>query len=212
MRAPAEVLVLEDDPRQLRALQRLVQVAHLEPLATSSPRQAMARLERHQPILAIIDLDMSLAPVADRLVSVHDLLRRLHQRHVNCIPLVYSAAVETIDDQAAVYLSHPHALFQSKRHGDRQLLERVNGLLSGRVGDLAVQEGVVVHLPSGQTFAHRVAVALLTARRANRALLLSESDARAARRFQDWLQAHSSSVLVRPLGGRHYQLGEREGG
>jgi CheY-like chemotaxis protein len=211
MRAPPEVLVLEDDPRQLWALQRLVESAHLEPLATASPRQALARLEAHRPILAIIDLDMSLAPAGDRRVGVHDLLRRLHQRHVNCIPLVYSAAVETIDDQAAVYLSHPHALFQSKRHGEAQLLERVNGLLSGRVGDLAVQDGVVVHLPSGETFAHRVGVALVTARRANRALLLSESDARAARRFQDWLESRVSSVLVRPLGGRHYQLAQRDG-
>jgi CheY-like chemotaxis protein len=211
MRAPPEVLVLEDDPEQLRALQRLVQAAHLEPLATASPRQAMSRLEAHQPILAIIDLDMSLAPAAERRVSVHDLLRRLHQRHVNCIPLVYSAAVETIDDQAAVYLSHPHALFQSKRHGESHLLERVNGLLRGRFGDVALQDGVVVHIPTGETFAHRVAVALVTARRANRALLLSESDARAARRFQDWLEAHASSVLVRPLGGRYYQLAERDG-
>lgn len=153
---------------------------------------------------------MSLAPAAERRIGVHDILRRLHQRHVNCIPLVYSAAVETIDDQAAVYLSHPHALFQSKRHGDRHLLERVNGLLSGRVGDLAVQDGVVVHMPSGETFPHRVGVALVTARKANRALLLNESDARAARRFQEWLEARVSSVVVRPLGGRHYQLAERE--
>jgi CheY-like chemotaxis protein len=210
MRAPPEVLVLEDDLEQLQALQRLVEAANLEPLATASPRQAMARLEGRRPILAIIDLDMSRAPAAERRVSVHDVLRRLHQRHVNCIPLVYSAAVETIDDQAAVYLAHPHALFQSKRHGEGRLLERVNGLLGGRVGDVGIREGVVVHLPSGETFAHRVGVALVTARRANRALLLSESDARAARRFQDWLEGHASSVLVRPLGGRHYQLAEKE--
>ena len=33
---------------------------------------------------------------------------------------------------------------------------------------------------------------------------------RAARRFQRWLQACDSSVLVRALGNRHYQLAVRE--
>jgi CheY-like chemotaxis protein len=210
MWAPPEVLVLEDDQDQLLALRELVEGAHLEPLATATPRHAMARLEGRRPILAIIDLDMSRAPLAERRVSVDDVLRRLHQRHVNCIPLVYSAGVETIDEQARVYLLHPHALFQSKRHGDKRLLERVNGLLGGRVGDLALQGGVVVHLPSAEPMPHRVAVSLLTAKRANRPLLLSESDARAARRFQRWLQDCGSCVAVRALGGRHYQLTVRE--
>jgi CheY-like chemotaxis protein len=206
MWAPPEVLVLEDDQDQLRALRELVEGAHLEPLATATPRHAMARLEGRRPILAIIDLDMSRAPATERRVSVDDVLRRLHQRHVNCIPLVYSAGVETIDEQARVYLLHPHALFQSKRHGERRLLERVNGLLGGRVGDLALQGGVVVHLPSGEPMPHRVAISLVTAKRANRPLLLSESDARAARRFQRWLQECDSCVAVRALGSRHYQL------
>jgi hypothetical protein len=86
----------------------------------------------------------------------------------------------------------------------------VNGLLGGRVGDLALQGGVVVHLPSAEPMPHRVAVSLLTAKRANRPLLLSESDARAARRFQRWLQDCGSCVAVRALGGRHYQLTVRE--
>jgi CheY-like chemotaxis protein len=209
MWAPPEVLVLEDDPDQLLALRDLVQEAHLEPLCTSTPRQALARLDSRRPLLAIIDLDMSRAPAAERQVGVPEVLRRLHQRHVNCIPLVYSAGVETIDDQAAVYLAHPHALFQSKRHGDDKLLERVNSLLGGRVGDLATRDGVVVHLPSGETMPHRVAVSLVTARRANRTVVLNDSDARAARRFQDWLQRVGSSVWVRALGSRHYQLAVR---
>src|ERR1700730_15382742 len=141
MWAPPEVLVLEEDQAQPRALRELVEGAHLEPLATATPRHAMARLEGRRPILAIIDLDMSRVPASERRVGVDDVLRRLHHRHVNCIPLVYSAGVESIDDQARVYLLHPHALFQSKRHGEERLLERVNGLLGGRGGDLALQAG-----------------------------------------------------------------------
>jgi CheY-like chemotaxis protein len=209
MSAPPEVLILEDDLEELRELEAVVRRANLEPLAASGPRQAMARLEHRRPILAVIDLDMSRAPEAERRATVDDVLRRLHQRHVNCIPLVYSAGVETIDEQARIYLTHPHALFQSKRYGPGRLLERIDGLLSGRVGDLAIRAGAVVHLPSGQTMSHRVAVALVTAKRANRSVVLRDSDARAARRFQEWLDELGSSVLVRALGNRHYQLALR---
>jgi CheY-like chemotaxis protein len=212
MIAPPEVLLLEDDLQELRALEEVVRGASLEPVTAAGPGQALARLEHHHPLLAVIDLDMSRAPAAERGAGVHDVLRRLRDRHQNCIPLVYSAGVETIDDQARVYESHPHALFQSKRHGLPRLVQRMEGLLGGHVGDLVLRRGVVVHVPSGRTANHRVAVALLAARRANRTVLLRESDSRAARRFGDWLDEVGSTVLVRALGGRHYQLAEREPG
>jgi CheY-like chemotaxis protein len=209
--APPEVLVLEDALSELRALERVIREARLEPIAASGPRQALSRLANRDPLLAVIDLDMSRAPAAERRASVHDVLRRLHSHHLNCIPLVYSAGVDTIDEQARVYESHPYALFQSKRHGQASLLERIEGLLGGRFGDLAVRRGAVLHLPSGETMNHRVGIALLTARRANRSILLKESDARAARRFQDWLEAVGSCVVVRALGARHYQVALRPG-
>jgi CheY-like chemotaxis protein len=212
MVALPEVLLLEDDVAELRALESVVRGASLEPVPASGPRQALARLEHHDPLLAVIDLDMSRAPAAERRAGVHDVLRRLHTHHLNCIPMVYSAGVETIDDQARVYASHPHALFQSKRHGLDPLLQRIEGVLGGRVGDLALRGGLVVHLPTGRTTNHRVAVTLLAARRANRSVVLRESDARAARRFADWLDEVGSSVLVRALGSRHYQLAAREPG
>lgn len=212
MVAPPEVLLLEDDLRELEALEEVVRGASLEPVTASGPAQALARLDHHDPLLAVIDLDMSRAPAAERRAGVHDVLRRLHAHHLNCIPLVYSAGVETIDDQARVYESHPHALFQSKRHGLARLVQRIEGLLGGRVGDLALRRGVVVHVPSGRTTNHRVAVTLLAARRANRGVVLRESDARAARRLNDWLDEVGSNVLVRALGGRHYQLATRDPG
>jgi CheY-like chemotaxis protein len=208
--AAPEVLILEDDPEQLASVEHAVRDAHLEPLAAPSPRRALAFLDHRDPLLAILDLDMSRAPEADRRVGVYDVLRRLQQRHVNCIPLVYSANVETIDDQARVYAAHPQCLFQSKRHGLGRLVDRVGGLLSARVGDLVIRDGVVVHLPSGEAATHRVAVSLLAARRANRSLVLRDSDARAARRFADWLSERGSSVQVRALGNRHYRLALRE--
>jgi DNA-binding NarL/FixJ family response regulator len=208
--APPEVLLLEDEVQELRALEQVVRSASLEPVTACGPAQALARLDHHDPLLAVIDLDMSRAPASERRAGVHDVLRRLHADHLNCIPLVYSAGVETIDDQARVYESHPHALFQSKRHGLPRLLHRIESVLGGRVGDLALRRGVVVHVPSGRTMNHRVAVTLLAARRANRGVVLRESDARAARRLNDWLDEVGSNVLVRALGGRHYQLATRD--
>jgi CheY-like chemotaxis protein len=210
--APPEVLLLEDDLDELRVLEEAVRGARLEPVPASGPRQAMSRLDNHDPLLAVIDLDMSRAPGPERRSGVHDVLRRLYVQHLNCIPLVYSAGVETIDAQARVYESHPHALFQSKRHGIERLVRRIEGLLGGHVGDLALRGGVVVHLPSGRTTNHRVAVTLLAARRANRSVVLRDSEARAGRRFGDWLNEVGSSVVVRALGGRHYQLAPREPG
>jgi DNA-binding response OmpR family regulator len=210
MWAAPEVLILEDDAEQLAAVEEAVREANLEPLAAPSPRRARLFLDHRDPLLAIVDLDMSRAPEADRRVSALDVLRHLGQRHVNCIPLVYSARVETIDDQARAYEANPHCLFQSKRHGTQKLVERVTALLSARVGDLAIREGVVVHLPTGDAATHRVAVSLMAAQRARRSVVLRDSDARAARRFQSWLEERSSTVQVRALGNRHYQLAVRE--
>ncbi|MGH7881554.1 MAG: hypothetical protein ACREN8_01405, partial [Candidatus Dormibacteraceae bacterium] len=193
-------------PEQLATLIEVVHTAGLEPLAARSPRQAMSRLQHFRPILAIVDLDMSKAPPEECRDRVPDVLKKIHTAHVNCIPLVYSAAVETIDEQAVVYRAHPHALFQSKRHGTEQLIKRVEGLLTARVGDLVIKGGMVVHLPSQATHSHRVAVSLVAATRANRTLYLNDSDARAGRRFQHWLEEINSQVQVRPLGNRFYQL------
>jgi CheY-like chemotaxis protein len=206
MLAPPEVLVLEDDPDQLNALVEAVRELGLEPLPARSPRQALSRLDHFRPILAIVDLDMSQAPAGERTISVRDVLRRLHSDHVNCIVLVYSAAVDSIDEQARIYNVHPHSLFQSKRHGVDRLVQRLNSLLSARFGDLAVRGGMVVHLPDGAVHSHRVAVSLVTATRAHRTLYLNDSDARAARRFQRWLEEVKSQARVRPLGNRFYQL------
>src|SRR5437879_606563 len=211
MWAAPEVLILEDDPEQLATVGQAVRDAHLEPLAAPNPRRALTFLDHRDPLLAILDLDMSRIPAPERRVGVQDVLRRLHQQHVNCIPLVYSANVETIDDQARVYAAHPQCLFQPKRHGLSRLIDRVRGLLSPRVGDLAIRDGVVVHLPSGEAATHRAAVSLLAARRANRSLVLRDSDARAARRFGEWLSERGSSVHVRALGNRHYRLALRPG-
>src|SRR5262249_35837039 len=91
MVAPPEVLLLGGARAELAPLGDFTRGASLEPVAASGPRQALSRLASHDPLLAVIDLDMSRAPAAERRSGVHDVLRRLHSHHLNCIPLVYSA-------------------------------------------------------------------------------------------------------------------------
>ncbi len=201
-----QVLLLEDRPEELAALRLAVDRAGLEALPVPTPRRALSLLELCDPLLAVLDLDMAGVPAQERVITVEMVLQRLRDRHVNCIPLVYSACVETIEDQSRLFELHPHCLFQSKRQGEDRLLRRLNALLAARIGDLAGRQGVVVHLPSGEVFSHRIAVALLAASRAHHTLVLAASDARAARRFEGWLRRCGSSVSVRPAGNRHYRL------
>src|SRR3981081_2967996 len=77
--ANAEVLVLEDDPAQLRRLGEAVGAAGLVPLLSEHPRKALAMLDYHRPVLAILDLDMSKAERTGR--SVEEVLERLYERH-----------------------------------------------------------------------------------------------------------------------------------
>ncbi|MGI8564102.1 MAG: hypothetical protein ACR2MZ_11275 [Candidatus Dormibacter sp.] len=201
-----QVLLLEDTPEELAALTLAVDRAGLEALPAPSPRRALSLLDRREPLVAVLDLDMARVPANERSITVEMVLQRLRRRHANCIPLVYSACVETIEDQVRLFELHPHCLFQSKRQGEQRLLRRLNGLLAAHIGDLAGRGGAVVHLPSGEVFSHRIGVALMAAWRANHTLVLAESDARAARRFEAWLRRQTSSVSVRAAGNRHYRL------
>ena len=63
------------------------------------------------------------------------------------------------------------------------------------------------HGPTGRMYPHRVAVSLLMAKRAKQALYLDDTDARAARRFNRWLEDQvRSSVRVISHRDRRYEL------
>jgi CheY-like chemotaxis protein len=208
--AHAEVLVLEDEPDQLRRLGEAVGAAGLVPLLAEHPRKALAMLDFHRPVLAIIDLDMSKAERTGR--TVEEVLERLYERHGVCIPIVYSVNVGTVERRDWIAGLHAYALVQDKRDGDEALARRMRRLLLARFGDLLIEGGMVRHLPSGRSFAHRVGVSLLLAKRASLEVALDESEARAARRFQRWLRDEvASNVRVRPYRNRHYDLELEDG-
>jgi CheY-like chemotaxis protein len=203
--AHAEVLVLEDDRAQLRRLGEAVGAAGLVPLLSEHPRKALAMLDFHRPVLAILDLDMSQAERTGR--TVEEVLERLYERHGVCIPIVYSVNVGTVERRDWIAGLHAYALVQDKRDGEDALARRMRRLLLARYGDLVIEGGTVRHVPSGRAFSHRVGVSLLLAKRADLEVALDESEARAARRFQRWLREDvGSTVRVRPYRNRHYEL------
>ena len=74
MRAPCQALVLEDDPEQMATITGAMREVYLEALPCRTPDQALNKLVFYQPVIAVLDLDMSLAP--DHSNSVEDVLLR----------------------------------------------------------------------------------------------------------------------------------------
>jgi CheY-like chemotaxis protein len=225
-RTYAKVLVLEDDSEQRADLLHLVSgMGYLDPMECEEPDRACRLLDvkdghghlLNTPVLALVDLDMSKAP-ATRYTAV-DVLKKLRQEHPSCLVLVHSAIVDNIDDQQRVYEAHPRALFASKRHGAEVLSRRLRDLLSGRVGDLALEGGVVFHLPSRQKaqedpqarikdhHSHEVAVQLMMGKLAGRSVWLGTNTlVQAVCRFRNWLTDCGSPVKVDSVGHGQYRL------
>ena len=128
--AHAEVLVLEDEPDQLRRLGQAVGATGLVPLLAEHPRKALAMLDFHRPVLAILDLDMSKAEQTGR--TVEEVLERLYERHGVCIPIVYSVNVGTVERRDWIAGLHAYALVQDKRDGEEALARRMRRLLRWR--------------------------------------------------------------------------------
>jgi len=197
------VLILEDDPVQLAVLEGAVRDLFLEPAGVRSPDLALAELEG-APVLAVIDLDMSLAPQAEH--TVDEVLRRLYERCGGCCVLVYSVHADEILERKRVERIHPLAMFVAKHDGLDALVDRVRRMLGVRFGDLAVRRGVTFHEPTGQTFGHRVAVSLLLGTATGQEVLLDDIETKAARRLRTWLDRVGSRVRLVDHGHRCYGL------
>jgi hypothetical protein len=200
------VLILEDDPLQLGELEELVRDLYLAPVPVRTPDEALAALEEpdESPVLAVVDLDMSLAP--DSVLTVDDVLGRLYQRCGGCCVLVHSVRADEILERKRIERIHPLAMFVAKHDGLDALADRVRRMLGVRFGDLAVRRGVTFHEPTGQTFGHRVAVSLLLGTATGQEVLLDEIETKAARRLRAWLRHVGSPVRLVDHGHRCYGL------
>jgi hypothetical protein len=206
-----EAIILEDDAGQLRALADLIGSAGLVAITARSASEALRLLDPayHQPVIAIVDRDLSRAP--DRSRRSDEVLRHIYEQHPSCTALVYSANLETVEARAQMHNAHPRVLLHDKREGDVSLLKRVRELVSATAGDLRLADGRVVHLPSGDGATHRVAVSLVMAYPGGRAVLLrTDAATRASRRFARWLEDVGSNMRVTALGSHMYRLEPRQ--
>jgi hypothetical protein len=216
MRADAECLILEDEPDRLRDLERVITEAGMLPVGTRSAAQALAKLEARAPlappVMAIVDRDMTKAP--DQTRTSTEVLQYLYHHMPECLVIVYSGNIDSVEARTEVTRAHPRALLHDKRGASNaDLMERVRAIVSATVGDICVRDGRVWHLgedcaacaAGNQHLRHWVAVSLVM-NYEGAVTLRSDTMARAARRFRDWLAMHHSAVEMLALGGGKYQL------
>ncbi|HZV53191.1 MAG TPA: hypothetical protein VFD49_25935 [Candidatus Dormibacteraeota bacterium] len=204
MRAPAQALILEDDPEQLDRIAAAMREVHLEPIRTVSPDRALRLLRYNHPVLAVLDLDMSMAP--ESTATVEDLLRHLFELHGGCFVLVYSVMADEIRERKRIEAVHPFAMFVSKHDGLEALVDRIRRMMGVRFGDLHVRRGLTVHEPTGQVFLHSVGVSLVLGAALGQEVVLQDTEAKAARRMRAWLERVGSGVRLVDLGRRCYAL------
>ncbi len=204
MRAPAQALVLEDDPAQIDPIVTAMREVQLEPLSAISPDRALHRLKYQKPVLAIVDLDMSMAP--DSTATVEDLLLLLYEKHGGCFVIVHSVRSDEILERKRIEALHPFAMFVSKQDGARALVERIRRMMGVRFGDLMVRRGLTTHEPTGAVFMHSVGVSLVIGAALGQEVVLPETEAKAARRMRDWLERVGSCVQMVDRGRRCYTL------
>jgi len=204
VRAPAQALILEDDPEQLDRVAAAMREVQLEPIPTNSPDRALRRLKYNHPVLAVVDLDMSMAP--DSEAGVEDLLAHLYDQHGGCFVIVYSVIADEILERKRIEAIHPFAMFVSKHDGTEALIDRIRRMMGVRFGDLHVRRGLTVHEPTGEVFLHSVGVSLVLGAALGQEVVLQDTEAKAARRMRAWLERLGSPIQLVDLGRRCYAL------
>lgn len=208
MRANAEILILEDDTQKLEDLRQHFIRKRFHPLTARSASRAISvlknNLDSSRPVLAVVDWDLTNAPDHD--YSSTDFLCVLAKEAPECLPIVYSANVDSFRVRSEIHRAHPRAWLHDKREGDISLLERVDRMLDLTVADLRVKDGsVVIHIPSKDEHHHREAVRLVV-HYPEIVTFHSDTSTKAVRRFGDWLSKHGSRVALISHGNRKYRL------
>jgi len=208
VKANAEVLLLEDDAEKLDELRRHFDARGFHSLAFRSAGRAIAAVSDRgpptQPIVAVIDWDLSMAP--DRSATSTDALCVLAHDVPECLVIVYTANVDSFRVRSEIQRAHPRAWLHDKREGDGSLMDRIDRMLDRPVADLRVQDGsLVVHVPSHDQYHHREAVRLVV-HHPEMVTFRSDTATRAVRRFGEWLARHGSPATVVSHGKRRYRL------
>ena len=156
----ADVLVLEDNPTELEEIVTVAEACGLDTLATRSPQQAIRLLRANDPVPAILDWNMRLSPDAEH--TAENVLRALARDHPETFTIVFALRAGSDHHlQNRIAVAHPGAIPHDKHQGLTSLLLRVRQLLQRKVGDLRVDRGTVVHIPSGVRYQNKWGVRLL---------------------------------------------------
>ena len=197
-RSPGNILVLEDHEPTSKRLALCVKSNGLIPRVYLSSRTCHERLENWgeepHPLLAIIDLDMRLAPENQRTPTSFDVLRLLAKSFPSVIVLVYSGELDSDHNRAAVWKAHPRALLQDKGNID-ELQERIDALLSKEVGSFRLYHGLVMHVPTSEYFPHEVGARIMLAH-PGVIRIPGQAEARAVQRFRKWVISRDPQVTV----------------
>ena len=205
MTARADVLILEDNPTELEEIATVTEASGLMTLATRSPAQALRLLRANDPVLAIVDWNMQLSPDAEQ--TSESVLRVLAREHPDTYTIVFAVRAGTdMDLQDRIAAAHPGAIAHDKRQGLPSLLARVRQLLQRKVGDLKIDRGTVVHIPTGSRYQNKWALRLLCsfpdAAQAQRGSAAYMS----MYRFNRWLEELGSEVSLVSEGAAFYHL------
>lgn len=208
MRANAEVIILEDDAEKLEDLRQHFIRKRFHPLTARSASRAIStlknNLESSRPVIAVVDWDLTKAP--DQSYTATDFLSLLSRDVPECLPVVYSANVDSFRVRSEIHRAHPRAWLHDKREGDQSLMDRVDRMLDQTVEDLRVKDGsVVIHIPTKDEHHHREAVRLVV-HYPEIVTFHSDTATKAVRRFGEWLNKHGSRVTLISHGNRKYRL------
>jgi len=201
----ADALVLEDNPKELEEIAGLIERSGLDTLATRSPAQAIRLLRTNDPTIAVVDWNMELSPDAER--TAESVLRALAHDHPGTHTIVYATnAGRDLRLQDRIATAHPSAIPHDKRQGMDSLLRRIRTLLRRRVGDLTIDMGTVVHLPSGDVYRNKWGVRLMCAYPRSVQVERQSPPYLSIWRFGRWLDEVESNVEVASEGGGIHRL------
>lgn len=206
-RTKGSVIILEDHEATAKELVSCIRAEDLVPRYFPSSKALYERLQiwgdEPHPLLAIIDLEMSNAPEADRNPTSFDCLRLLAKDFPDVLTIVYSGNLEQDSHRTAVWKAHPRALLHDKHQyqdktgkGDvRELQTRIKVLLTKEVGPFKIYQGLVLHAPSFDFFTHEVGVRILLAHPGG-ARVHGQAETKGAQRFRRWVEDHAPGMTV----------------
>ena len=187
----ADALVVSDDPVVVATIAAATSALGLRSRGTVSATEAEAMLRMRSPTLAVIHSGCAGELVLGELARAH--------------PTTHTVlVVDRPEGEAAidgrVIVAHPYAVVLRGSRPERCAGE-LSMLLERQVGDVRLERGSVVHLPSGTRFRHEIGVRMLLAYPSDLCFKRRTTGYTALYRFRKWLSRVGASVRVQPAGG-----------